>query len=118
MTSRPNLPETSHEANRKAVPEMRMEHHKKIISALEKLKAANYEVIAAQIKLDKHQVGRRMSELERMGLVHNTKIQTTTSTGRKAYAYSLSPDISPTDVVDATIKNIGDQLKPTQQKLF
>lgn len=106
MTTRNNLPETSHEANRMAVPEMRADHHKKIIDALSKLKAANFEVIASHSRLDKAQVSRRLCELERLQVVFNTKIKTKTSTGRSAYAYSLQSDISPSDIVSATIKNI------------
>lgn len=67
------LPETSLAAYRSVNSEMINSHHSKIISALKLAKnGLIYEQIAAQLKLDKHQVGRRVSELERMQVIYKT----------------------------------------------
>jgi predicted transcriptional regulator len=116
MRNSSKLPETSLEANRRAVPEMRTDHHKKIIEALSKLKAANFEVIASHSRLDKAQVSRRLCELERLQLVFNTKIKTKTSTGRSAFAYSLQNNITPSDIVSATLENIVNKQKKQTKK--
>lgn len=117
MADRPNLPSTSHEANKKVSSEMLNSHYKKIIEALVKLKAGNYEAIAWKCRLDKHQVHRRINELERKGIVYNTKIKTATSSGRSAYAYSLtSTPSSASDVVTAVIRGIQDKQKSRKPK--
>lgn len=83
------LPETSYAANRAATIEMRSEHYRKIIAALTVLGSANYERIAEKAGLDRHQVGRRLSELERDQKVFKPGIQTLTKSGRKAFNYCL-----------------------------
>jgi predicted transcriptional regulator len=86
-----NLPSTSLDAYKKAVPEMLSEHYSKIISGLRKLKAATYEEIAAHLTLDKAQVGRRLSELERLEIIHKPGVKKPTRSGRSAYVYQLVP---------------------------
>lgn len=83
------LPVTSIAAYKQAVPEMKAEHYRKIINALKELGSANYERIAEKAGLDRHQVGRRLSELERDQKVFKPGIQTLTKSGRKAFNYSL-----------------------------
>ena len=117
MSERPNLPSTSHEANKKATHEMRDNHYKKIIAALLKLGAGNYEVIAWKCKLDKHAVHRRLNELEKREIVYNTKIKTATSSGRSAFTYALTSNpASTSDVVTAVIKDIQVRQKPKQKQ--
>lgn len=99
------LPDTSHAANKAAVPEMRADHHKKIIQALEELGTANYEVIAKKLSMDRHQIGRRLSELERMEIVFKPGLKTKTSSGRDAYVYSLTSQPRSTMQVDDKIHN-------------
>jgi predicted transcriptional regulator len=102
-----NLPVTSLAASKAASSEMRAEHYQKIVKALTGLKQANYEKISEACGLDRHQVGRRMKELEGMGLVYKPGLQSATSSGRKAFNYSLTnqPELTPIEVVDALIKN-------------
>lgn len=93
MSERPNLPSTSKDAYKKVSPDMLNSHHGKIISCLKKIKKGNYEKIAANTRLDKHAVGRRLSELERMGTVYKPGTKSPTSTGRDAFDYKLTnPD--------------------------
>lgn len=90
MSSRENLPTTSIEAYKSVSPEMLTTHHSKIIEALRlSKKGLMYEQIAAQIKMDKHQVGRRLSELEAMQIIYKPGEKRLTSTSRSAYVYRL-----------------------------
>lgn len=83
------LPDTSLSAYEKAKP-MLSEHHAKIIAALEVLGVANYETIAAYCKMDRHQIGRRLSELERALTIFKPGSKTPTKSGRMAYDYCLT----------------------------
>lgn len=116
---RPNLPSTSHEANRAAVPEMRDAHHQKIIAALRELKIATYEKIGEKAGMDRHQVGRRLNELEKMKVVYKPGLKLKTKSGREAFVYSLTstPVQTPIQIVDQLIHNAT---KPSsvQQDLF
>lgn len=112
-------PSTSHEAYEKVTPEMLSAHHKKIVAALTKLKAANYEAIAQAAGLDKICIARRLSELELKGLVYKPGIKTLTSTGRNSFVYSLTADgkvYSPAPVEKAMKGNgVGHYAKKIQQ---
>lgn len=84
------LPDTSISAYKMLTPEMIAGHHGKIIGALQQLGTASYEAIAVHVGLDRHQVGRRLSELERMGIVYKPGSKSMTKSGRMAYNYCLS----------------------------
>lgn len=86
------LPSTSIEAYKKVTPEMLQGHYGKILKALKILGTANYEKIANAVGLDKHQVGRRLSEMEEEGRkwVHKPGTTSLTKSGRKAFDYSLT----------------------------
>lgn len=83
------LPRTSHAAYREAKKGLIENHQGKILAALESLKSANYETIADHVRLEKHAVGRRLSELERMEKVYKPGTTSPTSAGRMAFNYSL-----------------------------
>ena len=84
------LPVTSLDAFAAVNPEMLGNHHRKIVEALRLSKnGLIYEQIAAQIKMDKHQVGRRISELERMNVIYKTGEKRNTSTLRQAFVYKI-----------------------------
>lgn len=92
--SNTTLPETSHEAHKMVTPEMLTLHHQLIILALKNSinQQGTYEQIAFLADLDRHQVGRRLKELENFQphpLIYNTKEKKKTSTGRNAYVYKL-----------------------------
>lgn len=84
-----NLPDTSISAYKQAEP-MIAPHHKKIIAALNVLGVCIYEKIADYLKMDKHQIGRRLSELESLQIVCKPGTKAPTKTGRLAYEYSLT----------------------------
>jgi predicted transcriptional regulator len=83
------LPKTSLEAHDKVTPEMLSDHYGKILKALGRLEQANYEQIAKYVNMDRHQVGRRLKEMERMNLIYKPGFTLPTSTGRSANVYML-----------------------------
>ena len=84
-----NLPSTSHEANVSMTKELREIHHAKILTSLEALGEAIYEVIAWHCGMEKHQIGRRLKELCDAGKIYNTLRTGLTSTNRKANMYAI-----------------------------
>lgn len=108
MTRKVSMPDTSLEANKAAVVEMRAEHYQRIVKALEVLKTANYEKIAEQAGFnDRNQVSRRMKEMEGLGMVYKPGLKSSTSSGRNAYNYCLTNEkkLSVSEQVDALIHN-------------
>lgn len=83
------VPSTSKDAYESIKGEMQQNHYTKILSALELVECAIYEDIASLTGMERHQVGRRLSELEGQNKVYRTGIKKPTSTGRLAYCYSL-----------------------------
>lgn len=121
MSNKSNFPETSLEAYHAVSPEMLTNHHKSILNALKRLKSGNYEEIAASVSMERHQIGRRLSELEREGVIYKTSEKRLTSTGRSAFVYKLveNGEISaqPEKVMPGeTVSDISRKL--TQKSLF
>lgn len=105
MSERPNLPITSKEAYKQVTIQMLNEHHTKIIETLKILKEAIYEDIAVFCGLDRHQVGRRLNELERRQIVFKPGTKKKTSKGRDAFTYKLC---NPTESFDSSEKSASD----------
>lgn len=85
-----SLPSTSHEAYAKLKQtDERERHYAKITWALRILGEGIYEKIADFAKLDKHQVGRRLSEMERDQKIRKTGAKLPTSKRRNAFVYTL-----------------------------
>jgi Fic family protein len=83
------LPKTSIEAY-KTVGEMKQAHYAKIVSALNKLGGkGTYEEISVFAGINKDQVNRRLSEMERDGTIRNTGENRKTVSGRKAMVREL-----------------------------
>ena len=125
------LPETSHLANEQMTKELREQHHAKILSSLESLGEAIYEVIAWHCGLDKHQIGRRLKELVDAGKIYNTLKTGLTSKNRKANMYAIRTETTvipqpeqykPTDTTAADIACSiiakTKQVKAVQQSIF
>lgn len=83
------LPKTSHLANKAATLDMRKNHYAKIISSLTVLIAATYEEISTHNGMDKHQIGRRLKEMEGNELVWKSGATRKTKSGRQACVYQL-----------------------------
>lgn len=84
------LPQTSHDAHKAVTQEMKSDHWDKIMLALQFIGEGNYEEIARKSKLDRHAVGRRLSELVAEQFVFNTGKTSPTSKGRGAIVYRLT----------------------------
>lgn len=88
------LPKTSLQAYEKAKP-MIEPHHAKILEAIKILGNPIYEEIAIHLKMDKHQVGRRLKEMELKELVYKPGATKPTSSNRQAYCYSICDGTQP-----------------------
>lgn len=84
------VPSTSHAAYNQAKQGMIDSHHEKIKEALGVLGVANYEVIAAKCGLERHAVGRRLSEMEALQIVYKPGTKSKTKTNREAFNYCLT----------------------------
>lgn len=121
-----DVPQTSKAAYKQAKEGLIEDHKKKITVALGELGVANYEVIATKAKLERHAVGRRLSELEKDNIVYKPGTKSKTKTGRLAYDYCLTSD----NTVKTETKSLytkdqrtaaefaSDVIKITQAKLF
>lgn len=98
-----SVPTTSRAAFNQVTTEMKQGHYDKIKAALQKLKSANYESIAAKANLNPTAVGRRLSEMLERGMVWKPGGVSKTTSGRAAYNYQLSTEtkIHPTTVEKA-----------------
>lgn len=124
-----NVPDTSKKAYKQA-DELIPQHHKKIIAALRKIEKGNYEKIAEASGLDRHAVGRRLSELEGKQLVFRVGSKSKTKAGRDAYDYELTSEGMNVDVSDvapapapkpqkkAPAKKTNDLIFQFQERLF
>jgi predicted transcriptional regulator len=107
---RPNLPKTSLDANKKAVPEMRQAHHAKILNALKEMGSANYEQIAKKIGFkDRNQVSRRLKEMEDSLIIYKPGLKTATSSGRMAYVYCIAGNERSGSQIAGDIVNNSDE---------
>lgn len=115
MSKRTNL-KTSLCAYRDA-QDMIQTHHIKILEALRELEFANYESIAKACGIEKHGVGRRLSELELAHKIFKSGIQKPTSTGRMAFCYCLTSHGSDEAVaIEKRKKYLEERPKPPVQQ--
>lgn len=85
------VPQTSLQAYKQAQDEGLIQSHwGKILKAMEKIGAGNYEAIATAAGLDKIACMRRLSELETQQKIYKPGTQSKTNAGRKAYDYKLT----------------------------
>jgi hypothetical protein len=84
------VPSTSRAAYEQAKNGLISSHQEKIKEALGVLGVANYEVIAAKCGLERHAVGRRLSEMEALQIVYKPGTKSKTKTGRDSYNYCLT----------------------------
>ena len=109
------------------VPRNAYLQHQKIIAALKILDTSIYDVIADTAKMEKNQVGRRLKELEEMGLVYKPGTLKKTKGNRLAYEYKLT-DIGrevvigkenmPVSSTEQNIKKAKEKYQPENNPLF
>jgi len=98
--------------------DMRETHWLKIKEALGRIKVGNYEMIADAAGLERHAIGRRLSEMCRLEMVHKAGYTLPTSTNRAAECYQLSKPETQTEKIPEgkTITDFSKEL--VQQDLF
>lgn len=84
-----NQPKTSLDAYKSVTVEMRNTHYSKILKALKSLGSGTYEELSNHIGMDKHQIGRRLKEMEVDELIYKSGTKRATKSGRSAYVYFL-----------------------------
>lgn len=88
--ARATNPETSHQAAA-GVRSFRTQHHETILAVMRTSDDWTADEIAIHCHLDRHQIGRRLGELERHGLVQKSGNQRRTAAGRMACCYRVMP---------------------------
>ena len=88
-------PKTSLEAYKAVTLEMKNNHWSKIIKALKNLGSGTYEEVSDYVGMDKHQVGRRVKEMELEGLIYKSGLKRPTKSGRNAYVYFVVGSMQP-----------------------
>jgi len=88
--ARTENPSTSHAAAA-ASRDLRANHHRTILDVMRCSADWTADEIALHCNLDRHQIGRRLGELERHGLVRKSGAQRPTASGRMANCYALVP---------------------------
>lgn len=85
--ARTENPETS-KAAAAVSKELRSEHHKTILAVMATGSLGwTADDIAMRCSLSRHQIGRRLNELERAGIIRKTGVTRPTPTGRMACCY-------------------------------
>lgn len=86
--ARTENPTTSHAAAA-AARDLRADHHRTILDVMRCGADWTADNVAIHCNLDRHQIGRRLGELERHGLVRKSGAQRPTATGRMANCYAV-----------------------------
>lgn len=87
--ARTENPSTSHAAAA-AARDLRADHHRIILDVMRCSADWTADEVAIQCKLDRHQIGRRLGELEKALLVRKSGRQRPTATGRLANCYAVT----------------------------
>lgn len=90
--ARTDNPETS-KAVAGSARDLRCEHHAIILDVIARWRYVDWtaDEIARRCDLDRHQIGRRLGELERAGIVEKSGEKRPTDTGRLAHCYRVVP---------------------------
>lgn len=94
MAKDKNVPQTSKDAFKSITQSQLNEHYSRIISSLQELKTATAEKIGEHSGMEHLQVTRRISELERKGIVWRPGGKIPTKTGRMAMLIQLTSEIN------------------------
>lgn len=115
MTKRKN-PETSVEAYRSIRPEDLAEIHQNILWALSQIKEGTFEEIAYALRIPKERVWKRLSELQKLGLIYRPGNKKALSSGRLGYTWRTVTE-EPTIIV--TERSLpGDSVADYSRKLI
>lgn len=90
-----NVAETSKEAYRSLDPDKLTETKRKILYALSQLFQGSHEDIAAYLKMERSVIWKRLSDLEKDGLIFRPGIKKALRSGRLGFVYQLSDKSMP-----------------------
>jgi predicted transcriptional regulator len=100
------IQETSLEAYRSLDPARLSDTYKKILLALTELGSGTFEDIAKKMKVDKSVVWKRLSELERNGIIYRPGTKKTLKSGRLGFVWMiLSVDGVASIIEEAKLKS-------------
>lgn len=101
-----NVPETSKEAYKSLDPARLSDSYKKILLALSELGSGTFEDIAQKMKVDKSVVWKRLSELERSGIIYRPGAKKKLKSGRSGFVWMNLPLIGMSSIIeDAKLKS-------------
>ena len=100
------LPETSLEAYRSLEPDKMQQIYKDIVSALSVIGEGTFEDISAWLRIDKSRVWKRLSEMQKLGMIYNTGRKKLLKSNRNGFTWMLTTDATPkTDKQENVFKN-------------
>lgn len=119
-------PSTSLEAFKSVTIEMKNNHWGKILKALKSLGSGTYEELADFIGMERHQIGRRLKEMELEELIYKSGLKRPTKSGRNAFVYYLVGSSQPkterevnySKVKTTATEHANKIIELTQQSLF
>jgi len=88
-------PETSLEAYRSLEPEKMQQIYKDIMGALSVIGEGTFEDIAANLKIDKSRVWKRLSEMGKLGMIFNTGRKKLLKSNRNGFTWMLTTEHTP-----------------------
>lgn len=129
MSATKKPPATSIEAYKSLDPIKVSEMHGRIAAAVMSLGEANYEQVAEKIGEKEERVWKRLNEVCKAGLIHNTFKTRLTKNKRASYIYAPGSGVEPVKKKERIMKgkSIADysrefikpaQSRPLQQNLF
>lgn len=89
------IAETSREAYNSLEPEKIQQIYKDIMAALSVLGEGTFEDIAAHLKIDKSRVWKRLSEMQKIGMIFNTGRKRLLKSNRNGFTWMLTTEHTP-----------------------
>jgi len=111
------IPDTSIEAYKSLNPDEIRGTYRDIMIALSALIKGTFEDIAAYLGEDKSKIWKRLSEMERMGLIFRPGSKKILKSGRQGYEWALTSNYIPkTEAAEKALK--GDAIVDYSRKLI
>lgn len=100
-------PETSLEAYRSLKPDKIQQIYTDIIRALSVIGEGTFEDIASWLKIDKSRVWKRLSEMQKLGMIYNTGRKKLLKSNRNGFTWMLTNGTTPKTQEQANVFNKG-----------
>jgi len=117
MAKKKNIPDTSKEAYKSLNPDEIRGAYRDIMIALSVLIKGTFEDISAYLGEDKSRIWKRLSEMERMGLIFRPGSKKVLKSGRQGYEWALTSNYIPkTEASEKALK--GEAIVDYPRKLI